>query len=177
MTIWCHRYITGDLTLIADVQERIDQVHGTKSLLSHTVVSKEESDAKLAEAHALTIKYHRELAAANEKIAADDIEKTIMRNKLHQVSLLNNRKRKHDQVFCAKVNKMNKTGAAIQRDLLQTDDSRTTPSSMSARFIALLDVDHATNGKDNKVAHALIKDTLWMLTTLQTEKITKWPTL
>jgi hypothetical protein len=46
---WYYRYLTGDATLVHDVAKRVDEVHGTKSLLTRTVVDKDESDKVLAE--------------------------------------------------------------------------------------------------------------------------------
>lgn len=51
MVQWTSRYVTGDATLIQEVQERVDEIHGTKSLLTHTIVDKSESDQKLSLVH------------------------------------------------------------------------------------------------------------------------------
>ena len=62
INLWVYRYITGDQTLIKDVQARVDEVHGTKSLLTHTIVDKEASDQKLAVVHEQAAGYQASLS-------------------------------------------------------------------------------------------------------------------
>lgn len=54
---WTCRYLSGDASLLHDVADRVDLVHGTKSLLTHTVVDKDERDAELAELHTQVAKH------------------------------------------------------------------------------------------------------------------------
>ena len=63
ITIWAAQYITGDPTLIKDVQARVDEVHGTKSLLTHTMMEKETSKALLVTTHKKAAKYQVEARA------------------------------------------------------------------------------------------------------------------
>ena len=58
---WYYRFLTGDATLLHDVADRVDLVHGTKFLLTHTVADENESDETLAEAHAAAAKYQAEV--------------------------------------------------------------------------------------------------------------------
>jgi hypothetical protein len=54
---WYYRFLAGDASLVHDVADRVDMVHGTKSLLTRTVVEKQESDEILAEAHSRAAQY------------------------------------------------------------------------------------------------------------------------
>jgi len=101
------------------------------------------SKAKLAEAHAQTAKLQMELVRA----------KAMNKSKM-------SRKRKRDESFCKEVAAMNLAGLKQQRYLMQMDETDSAPTSMGARFIALKQVNEATNGLEHKVGHALIKDTL-----------------
>ena len=51
VTQWVSRFVSGDTTLIQEIQQRADAVQGTKSMLTHTILDKAESDAKLAHVH------------------------------------------------------------------------------------------------------------------------------
>jgi len=51
MAIWCARYISGDANLIADASARVDQVHGTKSILTHTMADETVPDECLITCH------------------------------------------------------------------------------------------------------------------------------
>ena len=46
----------------------MDQVHGTKSLLTRTVVDKDESDETLAEAHAKAARYQAEVVTLQSQL-------------------------------------------------------------------------------------------------------------
>lgn len=48
---WTARFIAGDVSLMKDVQARIDEVHKTQSLVVHTIVDRKESSADLATLH------------------------------------------------------------------------------------------------------------------------------
>lgn len=220
---WYYRFLTGDATLLHDVADRVDLVHGTKSLLTHTVADKNESDETLAAAHAAAAKYQAEvvmlqsqlrdankkreqdLADANNKYKQDLSDAD---NKYKQDLSDANKKREQnlsDQAdkSSAEISRLTAQLAALGVDsqqrtnrltcevrkrrrmcklvrlndeanekilathLLQTaDESVEGPgeapgcNSMPARFIALRGVNEATNGLDNKIVHALIKECL-----------------
>ena len=88
VTQWTARFIAGDITLIKDVQARVDEVHGTKSLITHTMVDKKESDEKLSAAHekaatyqATILKLQSNLKHARQQEAVTIEEITTERNK------------------------------------------------------------------------------------------------
>ena len=58
---WYYRFLSGDASLVHDVADRVDLVHGTKSLLTHTVADKDERDDELAEVHAQAARYQADL--------------------------------------------------------------------------------------------------------------------
>ena len=63
-----YRFLAGDASLVHDVADRVDQVHGTKSLLTRTVVDKDESDETLAEAHAKAARYQAEVVTLQSQL-------------------------------------------------------------------------------------------------------------
>ena len=79
------------------------------------------------------------------------------KSQLHELGVAESRKRKRDTNLCKEVAAMNLAGLKLQRDLMQIDEKDSTPTSMGVRFIALTQVNEATNGLDHKIAHALIK--------------------
>jgi hypothetical protein len=230
---WVSRYIAGDPTLTKDVQARVDEVHGTKSLLTHTMVDKEESDVILAETHknaaqyqTKTLELQAELRKTREAYAEDQAKakkleaefqkamkandalgkvndghmtmikiitskkdeldkvnqeltkKTSQNSKMiddlvNKLQLLGvseetdvsyllvqqQRKRRRRQFDREQLKVMSKAGNLLQETLLQRE-SETGVHSMPARFLALRNINESTNGKKDKIAHALIKDTL-----------------
>ena len=58
---WYYRFLSGDASLVHDVADRVDLVHGTKSLLTHTVADKDDRDDELAEVHAQAARYQADL--------------------------------------------------------------------------------------------------------------------
>ena len=58
---WYYRFLSGDASLVHDVADRVDLVHGTKSLLTHTVADKDGRDDELAEVHAQAARYQADL--------------------------------------------------------------------------------------------------------------------
>jgi len=68
MDVWCARFISGDATLIRDVARRVDEVHGTKSLVTHTMVDRKEHDAKLAEAHEAAARWQSQVFQLQQEV-------------------------------------------------------------------------------------------------------------
>ena len=63
-----YRFLAGDASLVHDVADRVDLVHGTKSLLTRTVVDKDESDETLAKAHAKAAQYQAEVVTLQSQL-------------------------------------------------------------------------------------------------------------
>jgi hypothetical protein len=224
VTQWTARFIAGDITLIKGVQARVDEVHGTKSLITHTMVDKTESDEKLSGAHEQAAAYQAQVtklqsklqhARQQEAVTIEEI-KTANNKQLNllksqrsadvkefemerqskddqisdlaqklqalgvsedtDASYLNvqqQRKRRRHEHERQQLRAMNKSGGLLQELLLQRapesqkekgedNEAGEQPgvSSMPARFLALTKVRESTNGKNHKIAHALIKATL-----------------
>jgi hypothetical protein len=222
---WYYRFISGDASLVHDVADRVDLVHGTKSLLTRTVADKEESDEVLAEAHVKAAQYQAEVVTlqsqlrdATAKLTALSVQTeesdevlaethvkaaqvVTLQNQLREatveheaalsvqteestaeIDLLSTRlTRKSDRLtvevrkrrrMCEVVGLNDAANEAtlavnlMQLTLLAEDERVEGPgeqpscNSMPARFIALRGVNEATNGREHKIAHALVKDCL-----------------
>jgi len=68
MTIWCARFISGDASLIQDVTRRVDEVHGTRSIITHTMMDRKEHESKLAEAHATAAQWQSQVLQLQREI-------------------------------------------------------------------------------------------------------------
>jgi len=63
-----YRFLAGDSTLVHAVADRVDLVHGTKSLVTRTVVDKTESDEVLAEIHRKAAQYQSEVVTLQSQL-------------------------------------------------------------------------------------------------------------
>jgi hypothetical protein len=175
--------------------------HGTKSLLTRTVVDTQESDEVMAHVHAKAAKYQADVVTLQSQLrdAKDALEvkkcdlvtalshlslKTgTLDESLETIKLLNT---KLDNLGIDSQNKSNQLTLELRKrrrlceviasndvenekllevSLMQTGSSpdqaegpeQPLCNSMPTRFLALRGVTEATNGKDHKIAHALIK--------------------
>ena len=73
---WYYRFLAGDASLVHAVADRVDLVHGTKSLLTRTVVDKQESDEMLAQAHIKAAQYQADVVTLQSQLreATDALE-------------------------------------------------------------------------------------------------------
>ncbi len=54
------RILTGDSSVIVDVQHQLDEINGTKSMMTHTIVDNSVCDKKLHESHLKLASVHQE---------------------------------------------------------------------------------------------------------------------
>jgi hypothetical protein len=54
------RILTGDSSVIVDVQNQLDEINGTKSMMTHTIVDNSVCDKKLHESHLKLASVHQE---------------------------------------------------------------------------------------------------------------------
>jgi hypothetical protein len=54
------RILTGDSSVIVDVQHQLDEINGTKSMMTHTIVDNGVCDSKLHESHLKLASLHQE---------------------------------------------------------------------------------------------------------------------
>jgi hypothetical protein len=198
---WYYRFLAGDASLVHAVADRVDLVHGTKSLLTRTVVDKQESDEMMAHAHAKAAKYQADVVTLQSQLRKVEdalaVKKGDLDNALSQLSLKTGTLDESLENIALLNTKLKKLGADSQNQsnqltlelrkrrrlcevitsndvenekilevsLMQTGSSpdqaegpeQPLCNSMPTRFLALRGVTEATNGKDHKIAHALIK--------------------
>jgi hypothetical protein len=65
---WYYRFLAGDASLVHAVADRVDLVHGTKSLLTRTVVDKQESDEMMAQAHTKAAQYQADVVTLQSQL-------------------------------------------------------------------------------------------------------------
>jgi len=149
---WVHRFISGDATLLHDVANRIDEVHGTKSILTVTRVDKEKSDRELAELHQkvatsqteilLTQAQLKEALREKEELMkskaamTEDLETTLGRLNLSQRAAMEYRQA--DAKKQAELQELEKSKAEMTEDL-ETTLARLNLSEQAAMEYKLAD--------------------------------------
>jgi hypothetical protein len=128
---------------LADVSKKLSQTKGRESSLEKEVANKKRKVSDLK----------TQVLESEQLLGKKDEQMTELRNSLQQCRLTVGRMHRGGALLSAQ-------NTHLFQTLLQRQTDTAPLSSMPSRFVALKGLTAASNGHDNPVVHALVKDTL-----------------